>query len=672
MNNTNKDRDQVILEHILSKDKINHANSHLGNFEETESTFEIFDRPWSETTKYRVAMVMLPAWGILFPPYNLAKLTGLIRHYDYSTKVYDLNIESYHTIKNSLGEDYWRGELYFLWTIKENFLEKILPILKPLFDKAIEEIVASNPKVIGFSVYNTNLFAVEYFFKELKSKLPNACYIAGGPETLTGSYIFQLPFNYFFVGETEGTLIELLENLPDTYPVKQRIGTTDSKLKLEEQPFPDYTDYNLYSYQHPDGVSIETSRGCVAECSFCAETYFWKFRSSTPDRVIEELMHQIKVHGVKRFWFVDSLANGNINSFKRLIDLILEKKLNINWNSYVRCDGRMDREFIQKIKDSGCTCLSYGVESGSQKVLLDMRKKIEIWEIENNLKDGAEVGLFNHVNWILGFPTEEPIDFLHSLQLVANARLHIGAISPGFGAGPAKASHMDTDWKIYSMVGERYPGEQSFLGSWYTTEFKNTVLHRFMRIKLFHVWLDILEKHANSTIINSQKYLNVDSFYSVSINGNSKRYCNQDNFVNLNQFNNNMGIANEYLALAYALYLYFGEINISVNFDSNSDLSTFGEWLANDYNASFNMSIDSSGNYDLSLIHKFNHRPTEGSNIKTYHHELEQYDKSFNENIIRSGNISEWVSTQIQSKETIHEKYRTNPKKVIEIALDNS
>ena len=65
---------------------------------------------------------------------------------------------------------------------------------------------------------------------------------------------------------------------------------------------------------------------------------------------------------------------------------------------------------------SGCTCLSYGVESGSQKVLLDMRKKVDIWEIENNLKHGAEVGLFNHINWMIGFPTEEPIDFLHSLQ----------------------------------------------------------------------------------------------------------------------------------------------------------------------------------------------------------------------------------------------------------------
>jgi radical SAM superfamily enzyme YgiQ (UPF0313 family) len=41
----------------------------------------------------------------------------------------------------------------------------------------------------------------------------------------------------------------------------------------------------------------------------------------------------------------------------------------------------MTKEFIEKVALSGCTALSYGVESGSQKVLDDMRKKIEVWEI---------------------------------------------------------------------------------------------------------------------------------------------------------------------------------------------------------------------------------------------------------------------------------------------------
>ena len=319
------DRDQVIHEHILKEDKLDHANSHLGDAKPQNITFSPLDKPWNDTSKYKVALIMTPAWGVLFPPYNLAKITGLLREYDYSTKVYDLNIESYQ----NLDKDYWRGENYFLWTVKENFMEKILPNIKSLFDKVIEEIVQANPKVIGFSIYNTNIHATEYMINKLKQRLPNSCFIAGGPEVATGPSLNYLPFNYEFVGEAEETFLSFLENIPQEYELHKKIGSTDSKLKLEKYPFPDYSDYNLSNYQHPDGVSIETSRGCVAQCSFCAETYFWKFRSNTPERVVEELEYQINTYGVKRFWFVDSLVNGNLKVFEKIIDLILEKKLDI-------------------------------------------------------------------------------------------------------------------------------------------------------------------------------------------------------------------------------------------------------------------------------------------------------------------------------------------------------
>lgn len=647
----NKDRDQVILEHILIEDKLDHANSHLGNIDPiTNIQFISPDRPWDNTNKFRVAMIIAPAWGVLFPPYNLAKLTGSLRQFDYSTKVYDLNVESYHLLNN----DYWRGEKYFLWTIKENFDDKILPLVKPIFDKAIADIVEANPRVIGFSIYNTNLHATTYIVNEIKRLLPDVCFIAGGPEVVTGPSLSHLPFNYLFIGEAEETLIQVLEELPNEYPIAKTIGTTDSKLNLENVAFPDYSDYNLKSYQHPDGVSIETSRGCVAQCSFCAETYFWKFRSRTPERVVEEMEQQIDLYGVKRFWFVDSLVNGNLKNFEKLIDLILEKKLNVKWNSYARCDGRMTKEFIEKIAKSGCTCLSYGVESGSQKVLLDMRKKVAIWEIENNLKHGSEVKLFNHVNWIIGFPTEEPIDFLHSLQLLANARTHIGAISPGFGAGPAAASHMATDWQIYGMLGNAHVGDINFLNAWYTEGYKNTILHRFIRIKMFHVWLDILKKKANSTIINSQEYSNIDQFYTFNSYEKCNEYVTADEFVVLNENKNNTlcdSIANEYLSIMYALYQYFGAYIFTIKFDPEDDKNTFGDWLVNDYTSSLFITISSAGMYTMSLNHTFNH-PNDG-------------EFSFNKVFVKHGDINDWVSKSNQVKETVHEQYRI--KKVIPI-----
>lgn len=679
MNLSKGDRDQIILEHIRKQDKINHANSHLGVFEDTSTLSYVHKEvEWANTDKFRIALVMAPAWGVLFPPYNLAKLTGMLRKHDYSVKVYDGNIQAYHYLQDTYGEDYWRSERYFLWTIQENFEKYLLPNLQDLFWKIIKDIVTSKPKVVGFSLYSTNKHASIYMMKEIRRLLPDVCIVVGGPEVATGGeekqFFTENLINYVFVGEAEENLLQLLENLPTELPDRQPVGDTKSKLDLDTYAYPDYTDYILSNYLHQDGVSIETSRGCVAQCSFCAETYFWKFRSMTPARVVEEIEHQINTHGVSRFWFVDSLVNGNIKNFRELVDIINEKNLGISWNSYARCDGRMDTEFIQKIAESGCTCLSYGVESGSQKVLNDMRKKIEVWEIENNLKDSFNAGIFVHVNWMVGFPTEEPIDQLHSLQLLYNSRKYIGAISPGFTAGPASASHMDTDWQVYGIQWKEVVWDNRFLDNWWTKDYQNTNLHRFLRLKFTHIWFEIIRDYSNSNIINSQRYDKITDFYTFSLVSNpEKEYVKVDNFVNLERLDKQdfkNSIANEYFAFAYCLWIHYGACHFEFTCDQTVDKEQFGNFLSNMYDSKFILDLDSEGNYNITLDHTFTHDTVDVEKKELYQIERAREDKSFTMSYTDTGNIASWISETDQTKETVHEQYR-NKKKIFKIVKEN-
>lgn len=639
------DRDQVLLDHILKKD-LNHATSHLGNVTTQDSEFANPDIPWAKTKKCRVAMVMAPAWGVIFPPYNIAKLTALLRKFDYSVKVYDLNVESYHHLKKLKNEDFWRGEKYFLWSDKENFEKILLPDLVELFDKIVDNIVASKPKIIGLSIYNTNIYASIYIAKKIREKLPYVCLLAGGPEVITGESNFKENglayniFNYVFTGEAEENLINLLENFPKEVPYNTIIGSITSRLKLEDYPYPDYTDYNINSYVER-GISIETSRGCVAQCSFCAETYFWKFRSLTPERVVNEIEYQVKKHEFKRLWFVDSLANGHVKNFEKIVDLLIEKDLDISWNSYVRCDGRMDFNLFQKIKKSGCSALSFGVESGSQKVLDDMRKKIEVWEIENNLRDCKGSLIFTHVNWIIGFATEEPIDYFHSLQLIFNARKWIDAISPGMTAGLALNSHSHTDFKLYKIAGNQVYWDTKFLGQWYTTDYKNTIVNRFIRLKLFHIWLDILTDYNESQIVNSQRHSNIKEFYDFRIySRKGVEYVNQDFNINFNIFGDDLEdhIATEYVSFCYALYFMIGSCYFKVICDPKEDLKTFGDFLVRRYHSEFIFDVKENGNFGFTLNHKL--------------------DGEFNRSIIINGNIKDWQTETPQIRECIHEQYR--------------
>lgn len=645
------DRDQVLKDHIL-KDKIskefNHANSHLGE-PITKNNAISFRNPqieWADTDKFRIAMVIAPSWGVLFPPYNTAKLTGLLRQEGYSVKAFDVNIECYHHLIETTGEDYWRSEKFFLWVYRENFINHLLDKIKPLLDKVVDEILASNVKVVGFSAYNTNYYATIYMARKIRSLNSKICLLVGGPETITGKNHFtqgegRNNFNYIFVGESEENLLELLKNIPDELPLNEVVGSINSRLSLEKYPYPDYTDYNLENYLDT-GISMETSRGCVAQCSFCAETYFWNFRSLSPNRVVDEIEYQANKHNIRRVWFVDSLINGHLKNFEKVVDLIIERGLSIAWNSYARCDGRMTEELFEKIKQSGGTSLSFGVETGSQKVLDDMRKKVQVWEIENNLRDSTKAGIFTHVNWMVGFATEEPIDHFHSMQLLYNTRKYIQAISPGMTAGLAANSHSFTDYKEYDIIGDEHnqPAFRYFLNSWGTKQLKNTVLHRFLRLKMFHIWLQMLREYKESTIVNAQSY-NLNDHFSFSFEENlNTDYIPQDFKVNFNQFSDSLSgtISNEYVAFCYLLSKYFTTVHFEFRCDPEKDLSLFGDSLARKYTAEVIFNVDKNNYFTLSIKHK-----------------LEDH---FDETIVKKGHIRDWQTKEDIKRETIHEQYR--------------
>lgn len=644
------DRDQVLKEHIL-KDKlskdVNHANSHLGSpiTKDNSAKFKELKVEWLDTTKYRVAMVIAPSWGVLFPPYNVAKLTALLRKEGYSVKAYDTNVECYHHLIETTGEDYWRSERFFYWVFENNFKNQLLDKIKPILDKTVNDILESNVKVVGFSVYNTNFHATLYMIKKIKESNKDVCIIGGGPEPITGEYHFTKGlgkgyFNYIFIGESEENLITLLDNLPEEYPMNEVIGSIKSRLALEKYPYPDYTDYDLTNYLD-NGISMETSRGCVAKCSFCAETYFWDFRSLSPQRIVDEIEYQVTKHKIRRVWFVDSLINGNIKNFRQVIDLIIERKLEISWNSYARCDGRIDREFFDRIKESGGTSLSFGVETGSQKVLDDMRKKVQVWEIENNLRDCHEAAIFTHVNWMIGFATEEPIDHFHSMQTLYNTRKYIDAISPGMTAGLAANSHSVTNYQDYEIIGDKWgPSFKYFLNQWSTKGQKNTVIHRFLRLKMFHIWLQIMEDYKGSIIHNSQKY-DLSEHYKFTFEENPEiENQGQDHKVNFLQFGTDLKgtVANEYIAFCYLLARYFKGVHFKLEFNPSKDLALFGDSLARNYTAKVIFNINKNGNYILSIIHKL--------------------DKHFEEEISKNGHITDWQTDQEVIRETIHKQYR--------------
>jgi len=103
-----------------------------------------------------------------------------------------------------------------------------------------------------------------------------------------------------------------------------------------------------------------------------------------------------------------------INNF---CDEIIEKNLNIKWSDSVRSDC-LDKELILKMKKAGCIALTFGIESGSDSTLKRMKKGIISKKSSDILRWSSSAGIFNIVNFIVGFPQESDEDFQETLDFI--------------------------------------------------------------------------------------------------------------------------------------------------------------------------------------------------------------------------------------------------------------
>jgi len=657
-----EDRDSILLK-IMDEDRknVDQAKAHLGdlkvkNRSVTYWTEKNNDRGYTYWSDYRqpilqsdkISLVMAPAWGVIFPPYNLARLTGLLRHYGYTVNVHDINVNAYHYLIKEHNVDYWESQKYYKWEEPLYTLE-VHPKIEGMLNEYVDKILKDNSDFIGFSLYQTNIMASLHMIKRIKEIDPTKIIIVGGPEAFN-TWFEDLLYNthmlpkgiidYCIKGEGEQELLTLLENhneMPSVSKQMTTLGGMKSNLDLNKLPFPDYSDYQLDAYQHSDGVSIETSRGCVAKCTFCAETHFWKYRWRDGLKVIEEMKYQIAKYGINRFWFVDSLVNGNMKEFKILVDEINNSDIDIRWNSYARCDGRMDAQMFKDIVQSGCVSLSFGVESGSEKVLTDMKKVIKVWEIESNLRDAHNAGVKSHVNWVVGFPTEDPQSWTHSLHVLHNCRKWIHAISPGMTCGDAAFSDLNKNWSKYNLQWNNEPWDNTFTSNWYTKDYKSTIIHRFIRLKFMNIWLKIMQDYAGATMFNGQDRKDIKDFYKFKRNTNTTvvEYVAQQTNQGFDYFNTGTtsidllsdGLANEYLVIPWMLYQVYGAHTFEMNNNPEQDLKEFGGFIASHYWGDFKCSVDEDGKFEMTLRQKFEHKDVRNDN--RIHAELSREDMSF-------------------------------------------
>jgi len=301
------------------------------------------------------------------------------------------------------------------------------------------------PDVIGFSVLQANRWGALEIAKAAKMVNPEISVVFGG---IGATFLWKHFLTHFkevdfcILGEGEYPFLKLvraiergnLKSLKSTkgiaYRSKGRPTTTGKShpiKNLDDLPIPS----KYFDYQH-----VAFTRGCPGNCTFCGSPQFWgrRVRFHSAAYFVQQLEYLYR-RGIRFFYFSDDTFLVNKAKAMEICKKIIEKNLEISWFAISRVD-LVDEEVLHWMRMAGCTQISYGVESGSEKIRHFLNKNIQSEDIKRAFNLTTHYGILARAYFIYGAPGEnrdtiqETIDLIHDIKPLS-AIFYILDIFPG-------------------------------------------------------------------------------------------------------------------------------------------------------------------------------------------------------------------------------------------------
>ncbi|MBN1649554.1 MAG: radical SAM protein [Spirochaetales bacterium] len=321
---------------------------------------------------------------------------------------------------------------------RDKYNEIAYPLLEPYLRKWADEIIESKAELVGFTTYDLNLHAVLGISEMIKQINSDIIIVLGGPEVIKNREFLEHDcIDYAICSDGEFAFTALVNALKNEdrdlrelegliYRDRQTGEVVDNgecRVKdMDLLPFPDFSGYSFADYAWGDIVPIEGSRGCINDCTFCnVDVEKKKYRHKSGARLFREFSHRIS-SGKTHFYFTDSLINGHMKELEKFCEQVIEHDLNnygqLIWDAHACIRKEMTPEFLAKMKKAGCNLLHIGLESASDNVLKDMKKRITADLAAEVLDNINKAGILALIFVIVGFPTETEQDFQNTLDFM--------------------------------------------------------------------------------------------------------------------------------------------------------------------------------------------------------------------------------------------------------------
>ncbi len=173
--------------------------------------------------------------------------------------------------------------------------------------------------------------------------------------------------------------------------------------------------------------TVITSRGCPFGCIFCSAPKMFgrgvRFRD--PEAVVDEIEMVNREFGFRQVNIVDDTFTVKDQHVRRICEGLMDRGLNIQWSVYSRVDTVSPR-LLRLMKRSGCSWVCFGLESGSQKVLDNIKKRITVAQSRQAVRMAKEAGMEVMVSFLLGLPGENGRTAQQSVSLAEELRKEFG------------------------------------------------------------------------------------------------------------------------------------------------------------------------------------------------------------------------------------------------------
>jgi radical SAM superfamily enzyme YgiQ (UPF0313 family) len=308
----------------------------------------------------------------------------------------------------------------------------------------LEFILEKKPKVI--CIYTNLMTKIEVIklMKILKTETYDFPKIVlGGPDvTYNVENYLKAGADFLVIGEGEETTFELYQAIINNSGIHQINGIaflennqviqTEARTKfkeLNELPLPNREAISMQKYLETwknnhgkSSMTISTQRGCPYTCKWCSTAvYGQSYRRRPAHLVVEEMKMLKEKYNPDAIWFVDDVFTVSHKWLTEFHSEIIKQNAIIPFECITRAE-RLNDEILQLLKEIGCFRIWIGAESGSQKIIDLMDRRVDINHVKKMIQDTNAIGIETGTFVMVGYPEETIEDIDKTIQYLKEAK----------------------------------------------------------------------------------------------------------------------------------------------------------------------------------------------------------------------------------------------------------